>query len=61
MVQSAGKSDTQHILDDVRRLVRELRVAAKASESRAGISAAQLFVLERLRVGDLAPVVTYGF
>lgn len=36
------------VLDDVRRLVRELRLSARGAEARAGVSAAQLFVLQRL-------------
>src|ERR671938_1731164 len=35
-------------LDAIRRLVRGLRLAARASEREAGLSAAQLFVLQQL-------------
>lgn len=49
MAQEGPESDdTQAILDALRRVVRELRVSARAAEARAGLSAAQLFVLSRL-------------
>jgi DNA-binding MarR family transcriptional regulator len=46
--QRPEADDTQAILDALRRIVRELRVSARAAEARAGLSAAQLFVLSRL-------------
>jgi MarR family transcriptional regulator, lower aerobic nicotinate degradation pathway regulator len=36
------------ILDSLRRLVRELRVSSRRAEARSGLTAAQLFVLERV-------------
>jgi DNA-binding MarR family transcriptional regulator len=44
---------TGETLRALRRLVRVLRLADRAAESRFGISAAQLFVLERLAEGPL--------
>jgi len=41
-------------LQALRRLVRALRLADRAAESRLGLSAAQLFVLERLAEGPVA-------
>ncbi len=43
-----AEGDAQHILDSIRRIVRELRVSARAAESEVGLSGAQLFVLSRL-------------
>ena len=44
--------DTSHhsqlVLDAMRRIVRRLRVSDRASETRLGVSAAQLFVLQKL-------------
>lgn len=42
------QDDAQRILDAVRRIVRELRVSARAAEAKVGLSGAQLFVLSRL-------------
>lgn len=58
-------SEVQRVLDAVRRIVRELRLSARAAESQVGLSAAQLFVLQvlseaargaqkRLTMGELA-------
>jgi DNA-binding MarR family transcriptional regulator len=41
-------SDAQSVLDAFRRIVRQLRLSARAAEKTAELSAAQLFVLERL-------------
>lgn len=41
-------TDSQRILDAVRRLVRMLRVSDRSAQSRLGISGAQLFVLREL-------------
>src|ERR1700722_10124151 len=38
----------QSIMDDLRRLVRWLRVSASAAQRKTGLSGAQLFVLQRL-------------
>jgi DNA-binding MarR family transcriptional regulator len=43
-----GDTDTMRIMDALRRIVRELRVAAHGSEVDLGVSAAQLFVLRKL-------------
>lgn len=48
---SAADHATVAALDAIRRLVRTLRVAARQVEGRAGISAAQHFVLAQLRDG----------
>ena len=42
------------ILDSIRRVVRFLRVASRASEKQVGLSAAQLFVLHALAKGPAA-------
>ncbi len=44
-------SGAQEILDSIRRVVRELRVTARAAEADAGLSGAQLFVLSRIAEG----------
>jgi DNA-binding MarR family transcriptional regulator len=41
-------TDSQRILDSVRRLVRLLRLSDRAAQSEVGLSAAQLFVLHEL-------------
>jgi DNA-binding MarR family transcriptional regulator len=52
--------DARFVLDSIRRLVQSLRVAARAAESRLGLSGAQLFILQKLSaetaisVNDLA-------
>jgi DNA-binding MarR family transcriptional regulator len=43
-----AEADVRSILDSVRRIVRELRLASRASEKAVGLSAAQLFVLQKL-------------
>jgi DNA-binding MarR family transcriptional regulator len=43
----ASDDDTQSVLDSIRRIVQFLRVSARAAD-RAGVSAAQAFVLEKL-------------
>ncbi len=45
---------TTGTLQALRRLVRALRLADRAAESRLGLSAAQLFVLERLAEGPVS-------
>jgi DNA-binding MarR family transcriptional regulator len=47
---------TASILDSIRRLSRGLRLAAQETQSAAGISAAQLFVLRTLDDGEAASV-----
>jgi DNA-binding MarR family transcriptional regulator len=44
----------REILDCIRRMVHELRVASRATEARMGLSGAQLFVLQKL--GDGKPI-----
>src|SRR5262249_25448330 len=52
--------DTRTVMDGLRHVVRVLRVAARAAEKRAGVSGAQLFVLQKLdgqgalSIGELA-------
>ncbi len=41
-------STSQRVLDSIRRIVRLLREGSRASEEAVGLSAAQLFVLQRL-------------
>ena len=40
--------ESREVLDDIRRLVQTIRLASSESEKRAGLSAAQLFVLHKL-------------
>jgi len=53
-------TDGQRVLDAIRRLVRQLRVSDRAAQQRAGISAAQHFVLSQvgqspqMSLGELA-------
>ena len=47
--EATPTDDAARIMDSVRRLVRELRVAARAAESELGVSTAQLFVLRQLQ------------
>ena len=48
--QASGpaRGDAVHVMESLRRLVRFLRVAARRAEQEAGVSAAQLFVLQQL-------------
>ena len=41
-------SDTRLVLDSIRRIVQALRVASRAAERQLGLTAAQLFVLQKL-------------
>jgi DNA-binding MarR family transcriptional regulator len=50
------QSDTRRVLDSIRRIVQTLRVAARQAEVRFGLSAAQLFVLQRLAERETASV-----
>jgi DNA-binding MarR family transcriptional regulator len=60
---SRRESETRLVLDNLRLLVRALRVSARVAEKAVGISGAQLFVLQTLRdarvasIGELASVV----
>ena len=53
-------SDSQRVLDAVRRLVRQLRLSDRAAQQSVGVSAAQLFVLSqvgrtpKISLGELA-------
>src|SRR5205823_10479120 len=42
----------RRVMDSIRRIVQVLRVGARAAERDAGVSGAQLFVLERLAASD---------
>lgn len=44
--------ETRTLINSIRRLVQALRVASRDSEKKVGLSAAQLFVLQRLRAED---------
>jgi DNA-binding MarR family transcriptional regulator len=46
--------DTVQILDAIRRIVQALRVASREADRRFGMSAAQLFVVQRLAEGGAA-------
>jgi DNA-binding MarR family transcriptional regulator len=45
-------TDTRTILDAIRHIVRALRIASRSAEQSVGLSAAQLFVLQKLAEGD---------
>lgn len=45
---SEAPTDTQKILDSIRRIVRALRVSSRYAEKELGLSGAQLFVLQKL-------------
>jgi MarR family transcriptional regulator, lower aerobic nicotinate degradation pathway regulator len=47
-----ASADAAETLDAFRRLVRALRESSREAEKRAGISGAQLFVLQQLRHGE---------
>jgi DNA-binding MarR family transcriptional regulator len=60
-IQSNEDRDARAVLDAIRRIVQMLRVSSRAAERDAGVSGAQLFVLEKLSaasgplsVGELA-------
>jgi len=46
--RAADSSDSRTVLDAIRRIVRALRLASRAAEKEAGLSGAQLFVLQKL-------------
>jgi DNA-binding MarR family transcriptional regulator len=50
--KASREDDATVVVESFRRLVRELRSSAHDAQRRAGVSAAQLFVLEQLRDGD---------
>jgi DNA-binding MarR family transcriptional regulator len=50
-------TDSQRVLDAIRRLVRHLRVADRAAQSELGLSSAQLFVLSEL---GKTPAISLG-
>lgn len=53
MIQKKNlNSDSQEILDSIRRIVRALRVSSKSVEQTISISSAQLFVLQKLKDQD---------
>jgi len=49
-------ADVRIVMDALRRIVRALRLSARASEARLGISSAQLFVLHQLAHGDASSI-----
>jgi DNA-binding MarR family transcriptional regulator len=49
---AAVPSDTTRILNSLRRLFRALRVYSRQVEQRTGLTAAQLFVMQKLRTGS---------
>jgi MarR family transcriptional regulator, organic hydroperoxide resistance regulator len=60
IINSPGTGDSRRILDSLRAIIRELRLASASYEKALGLSAAQLFVLHALRdrgpcsLGELA-------
>jgi len=53
---SADADDSQRVLDAIRRIVQILRVSSRACELEYGLSAAQLFVLQKLNESGAASV-----
>jgi DNA-binding MarR family transcriptional regulator len=53
---SRRESETRLVLDNLRLLVRALRVSARVAEKAVGISGAQLFVLQTLRDARVASI-----
>jgi DNA-binding MarR family transcriptional regulator len=49
-------ADVRTVMDALRRIVRALRLSARAAEGRLGISSAQLFVLHQLARGDASSI-----
>jgi MarR family transcriptional regulator, lower aerobic nicotinate degradation pathway regulator len=45
---SSSSEDVRRVLDSIRRVVRVLRLASRDAEKQVGLSAAQLFVLQKL-------------
>jgi DNA-binding MarR family transcriptional regulator len=56
IAKSRYPDDARQVLDSLRRVVRSLRIASRASEKRVGLSAAQLFLLQRLAERPMASV-----
>ena len=50
--ESSLQSDTQAVLDAIRRIVKSLRRASKATEKKMDLSSAQLFVLQKISESD---------
>lgn len=50
--EPAARADVQHVLDGIRRIVQTLRQSSHEAERRTGLTAAQLFVLQRLGDAD---------
>jgi MarR family transcriptional regulator, lower aerobic nicotinate degradation pathway regulator len=50
--RGAPGADVRDVLDAIRRLVRTLRLSARAAEQEVGLSGAQLFVLQALGKSD---------
>ena len=44
------------VMDALRRIVRTLRISARAAEARLGISSAQVFVLQQLKKQDASSI-----
>jgi DNA-binding MarR family transcriptional regulator len=55
-VGAKAEADAAEAIDAIRRLVRALRESSREAEKRAGISSAQLFVLQQLRSGETLSV-----
>jgi DNA-binding MarR family transcriptional regulator len=51
---STNGRDSQRVLDAIRRIVQSLRVSSRACEVEYGLSAAQLFVLQKLNESEAA-------
>lgn len=46
------EADSQIVLDSIRRIIRTLRMSSKSSEKTLGLSAAQIFVLQKLAASN---------
>jgi DNA-binding MarR family transcriptional regulator len=47
-VHASAEADVRHVLDAIRRIVQVLRLGSRDAEKQVGLSAAQLFVLQKI-------------
>lgn len=51
------RSDSQSFFDSIRRIVQAIRLSSKESEKRLGVSAAQLFILQKIAASETPPSI----
>src|SRR5580704_17514899 len=56
IIQPAANSSARAVLDSIRRIVHALQVGSRAAQKSAGLSGAQLFVLQTLASGGVMSV-----